>query len=91
MADTDIWCAGTNDSVYFLTGGTEHFPLTATYIRKCLLVTHGEQPTAVKSSVTYSCKSQCHVSTGTFPALTEEGISGNTLQQQTFSAVATLS
>ena len=33
--------------------------------------THGEQPTAVKSSVTYSCKSQCPVSTGTFPALIE--------------------
>lgn len=57
--------------------------------------THGEQPTVVMSSVPYSCKSQCHISTGMFPALTE-GISVNTLQQhstvpqQTFSTVATL-
>jgi len=43
--------------------------------------THGEQPTVVESSVPYSCKSQYDISTGVFPALTEEGISGNTLQQ----------
>jgi hypothetical protein len=58
--------------------------------------THGEQLTVVESSAPYSCKNQCDVSTGTFLALIEEGISGNILQQhsivpqQTFSTVATL-
>ena len=33
-------CEYSNDSMYFLTGDSEHYPLTALYIRKCLLVTH---------------------------------------------------
>lgn len=33
-------CKYSNESMYFLTGGRKHFPLTAIYIRKCLLVTH---------------------------------------------------